>query len=304
MTDTDPPIDYIARTRAYYLALGYDNPYQWAANSDTPFAPLAKPLDQCRIAIVTTAAPFNPNAPDQGAGAPYNAAAKFYAVYQAPIDPAPALYISHVAIDRAHTTAEDPGTYFPLHALTKAAQEGRIGSVAPEFFGLPTNRSQKTTLEVDCPDLTRRVKHAQIDAAILVPNCPVCHQSTTLAARALEAAGIPTVILGCAKDIVEQAGAPRFVFSDFPLGNACGRPNDPASQRETLTLALDLLEQATGPNTTTTSPLHWNGAPDWKSDYSNPDKLSPKELADRKAAFDAAKTTAKSVKHTSKHTGS
>jgi glycine/betaine/sarcosine/D-proline reductase family selenoprotein B len=296
MSQTDAPIEYMARTRAYYLALGYDMPYVWAKNDETPFQPLLKPLSQSRIAIVTTAAPFNPDAPDQGPGAPYNAAAKFYSVYQAPIDPAPSLYISHVAIDRDHTTAEDQSTYFPRAALQSAKAAGRVGDIAKDFYGLPTNRSQATTLDVDCPELVRRMTDAQIDAAILVPNCPVCHQSVTLAARTLEAAGIATVIMGCAKDIVEHAGAPRFVFSDFPLGNSAGRPNDPESQAQTLSLALDLLETAKTPNTTIQSPLNWNGAPDWKSDYSNPDKLTAAEIAKRKAAFDAAKSTAKSLR--------
>jgi hypothetical protein len=55
----------------------------------------------------------------------------------------------------------------------------------------------------------------------------VCHQTASLAARHLEASGIPTVLFGCARDIVECCGVPRFVFSDFPLGNPTGRPLDP-----------------------------------------------------------------------------
>ena len=47
--------------------------------------------------------------------------------------------------------------------------------------------------------------------------------------------------MGCAKDIVEHVGVPRFLFSDFPLGNAAGRPKDKASQKATLELALKLL---------------------------------------------------------------
>ena len=66
----------------------------------------------------------------------------------------------------------------------------------------------------------------------------MCHQTVSLAARHLEDNGIPTVIMGCAKDIVEHAGVPRFVFSDFPLGNSAGRPFDVESQRQTLELAL------------------------------------------------------------------
>ena len=68
----------------------------------------------------------------------------------------------------------------------------------------------------------------------------------SLVARHLEANGIPTVVMGCAKDIVERVGVPRFLFSDFPLGNAAGRPGDVASQQLTLDLALALLERAPG----------------------------------------------------------
>ena len=81
---------------------------------------------------------------------------------------------------------------------------------------------------------------------MLVPNCPVCHQTVSLVARHLEANGIATVIMGCAKDIVEHAAVPRFLFSDFPLGNSAGKPHDVASQALTLELALSVLEARAG----------------------------------------------------------
>ena len=75
------PIPYLERIRDYYQALGYGRPYAWAQFADVPFAPLRRPLARSRIAIVTTAAPYQPGKGDQGPGAPYNAAAKFYSVY-------------------------------------------------------------------------------------------------------------------------------------------------------------------------------------------------------------------------------
>ena len=83
--------------------------------------------------------------------------------------------------------------------------------------------------------------------------------------------------MGCAKDIVEHCGVPRFVFSDFPLGNAAGRPNDPQSQADTLALALRVLETAPGPRTTVQSPQRWRDDAQWKLDFSNLDRLSPEE---------------------------
>ena len=81
--------------------------------------PLRRPLAQCRVAIVTTAAPYQPDKGDQGPRAPYNAAAKFYKVYSGDTSIDHDLRISHVAIDRKHTTAEDSGTYFPLAELRR-----------------------------------------------------------------------------------------------------------------------------------------------------------------------------------------
>jgi D-proline reductase (dithiol) PrdB len=121
----------------------------------------------------------------------------------------------------------------------------------------------------------------------------VCHQTVSLAARHLEAAGIPTVVLGCAKDIVEYVGVPRFLFSDFPLGNPAGRPHGRDSQEFTLDLALRLLEAAPAPRTTVQSPLRWADDPAWKLDYSNIARLSPAEIARRRAEFDRQKEIAK-----------
>jgi len=292
----DAPIRYLERTREYYQALGYGAPYEWAHYAEVPFHPLPKPLSRCRIVLITTAAPFREGAGDQGPGAPYNAQAKFYAVYSGDTGIDHDLRISHVAIDRQHTTAEDPATYFPLPQLRRIAASGRIGSLAPRFHGAPTNRSHRATLEIDAPEIVARCQADAVDAAILVANCPVCHQTVGLVARLLEQSGIACVVMGCAKDIVERVGVPRLLFSDFPLGNAAGRPGDPASQAFTLELALRTLEAAPGPRTTVQSPLRWSASPDWKLDYCNIERLGPDEIRRRREEFDRAKLQAKQLR--------
>ena len=92
----------------------------------------------------------------------------------------------------------------------------------------------------------------------------MCHQTVSLVARHLEANGIPTVIIGAARDIVEHCGVPRFVFVDFPLGSPCGAPFDVAMQTRIVIAGLDLLERATGPNTTVVMPLAWPQGEAWK----------------------------------------
>ena len=168
----DVPIPYLQRIRTYYQALGYGAPYEWAHYTEVPFRPLPKPLSRCRIGLITTAAPFREGAGDQGPGAPYNAKAKFYAVYSGDTRIDHDLRISHVAIDRQHTTAEDPAAYFPLAELRRSAASGRIGSLAPRFHGAPTNRSHRATLEIDGPEIVARCKADAVDAAILVRQLP------------------------------------------------------------------------------------------------------------------------------------
>ena len=133
--------------------------------------------------------------------------------------------------------------------MRAAEAGGRIGRVAPHLHGAPTNRSQRVTIETDAPEILRRCRRDGADAVILVPNCPVCHQTVALVARHLEAHGLPTVVMGAAKDVVEHCDVPRFCFSDFPLGNSAGKPFDPVSQAATASLALRVLEAAPGPRT-------------------------------------------------------
>ena len=99
----------------------------------------------------------------------------------------------------------------------------------------------------------------------------------SLAARHLEEAGIPTVVIGSARDIVEQCGAPRFLFSDFPLGNPCGAPYNVEMQTAIVGMALDLLEHARFPRTTVQTPFQW---PDdaWRLNFMRVESHSPEEL--------------------------
>jgi len=89
----------------------------------------------------------------------------------------------------------------------------------------------------------------------------------SLVARHLEAHGIATVILGAARDIVEHCGVPRFVFTDFPLGNPCGKPYDAAMQRAIVGMGLDLLESARAPRTTVQTPYVWSEDQSWRDNF-------------------------------------
>lgn len=100
----------------------------------------------------------------------------------------------------------------------------------------------------------------------------------SLVARHLEENGIPTIIIGSARDIVELCGAPRFLFVDFPLGNPCGRPFDRDMQDRIVRHGLSLLEQAAGPGQTVVSGESW-GSDEWRDNYMRVDDSNREALA-------------------------
>jgi D-proline reductase (dithiol) PrdB len=112
----------------------------------------------------------------------------------------------------------------------------------------------------------------------------VCHQTVSLVSRHLEAAGIPTVVIGSARDIVDECGVARFVYTDFPLGNPCGKPYDAAMQAEITGCALDLLKTATMARTSVQTPYVWDEDASWKDRYA---RVNAAEAAKLKAAGDA-----------------
>ena len=118
----------------------------------------------------------------------------------------------------------------------------------------------------------------------------------SLVARHLEANGIPTVVAGSAKDIVEHCGVPRFLFSDFPLGNSAGKPHDISSQNKTLELALQLLESSQVPRTTVQSLQKWSTSHNWKLDFQNIDRIPADEIKRRRQEFDKIKEIGQQVR--------
>ena len=101
----------------------------------------------------------------------------------------------------------------------------------------------------------------------------------SLVARHLEGRGIPTAVLGSARDIVEGCGAARFLFTDFPLGNPCGKPFDKGMQRHIVSLGLDLLETAREARTTVQTPYVWSDDESWRERYMKVDPAEAKRLA-------------------------
>jgi D-proline reductase (dithiol) PrdB len=118
----------------------------------------------------------------------------------------------------------------------------------------------------------------------------------SLVARHLEENGLPTVVLGSARDVVEECGVARFLFSDFPLGNPCGKPWDREQQRVIVGLALDLLERAWQPRITLQTPFAWENE-EWRNNFMRVDETNRQALAhegDERRRLQAASKTKRS----------
>lgn len=256
-------VRYIDKTREYYKSMGYEDSYRWAHFDEVPFTVLRKPLAESCIALVSTSDISVRGADlDKDENQMGNVGGMYSIASDVEVD---LLYSPSVGYDIHATTLEDVNAYFPISRLREALASGRIGGLARRFHGVFNAYSQRRTRERDATEVLDRCREDGVDVAVLVPVCPVCHQTISLVARHLEANGIPTVVLGTARDIVEYCGVARLLHTDFPLGNPCGEPWLAEQQQAILEQAFALLESATAPRTTWQSPYEWRGGDAWKS---------------------------------------
>ncbi len=152
------PIGYMARTRRYYAAQGFDKPYAWAHFDDVPFTPLAKPVVESTLALVTTMALH-----DRDESEPRHVASGSTS------EPPDRLFGEDLAWDRTATHLEDRESYFPIDALHTLVRGGHVGTLAERFHCVPTEYSQRRTRDADAPEILRRCREDGADIALLVP---------------------------------------------------------------------------------------------------------------------------------------
>ncbi len=159
-------VSYIDKSRDYYAASGYDQPYRWAAFDDVPFSRLAKPLSACNVAVVTTSFLHHH---DSAHGAP----ATGKQVYHHPVDDVPdRMFTTDLSWDKQATHTDDTESFLPLAALQSLATTdgtvGKIGKVNDRFFGVPTEYSQRKT-GLDAEAIAAWCRDDEVDIALLVP---------------------------------------------------------------------------------------------------------------------------------------
>ena len=233
------PIDYMSAVNNKYQSQGFP-PYQWSVNDAAPLTRLKKPLRECCVSMLTTcgastldAPPFNPDARNDlrldaiAADTPDDR----FQVHDN--------YYDHSDVLR------DINCQFPLRRLAELQDAGMIGRVAPRlwsgFMGRTYIRSAVTNEAA--PAFARQLAEDGVDVLVVVPACPLDHQTAGLVARVVEEAGVVTVTLSTGRDITRAVRPPRAAFVNFPMGNAFGRPVDADRQRNILRDALALVDR-------------------------------------------------------------
>jgi hypothetical protein len=177
------------------------------------------------------------------------------------------LRFAHVTEDYLVDARRDPGCVLPLRVLRRLAAEGFTGGLPDRAFSCMGGvYSQRRVREELAPALLQAFTEQRVDAVLLVPMCPVCHQSACLIARHLEGHGIPTLCLGSAHDILSSGRPPRAAFVDYPLGHSSGKPFDDADQSAIVRGVLAGLAAASEPGALRVLPQLWDAGEEWKEE--------------------------------------
>lgn len=156
-------VSYIDKSREFYAAHGYERPYRWATNTSAPFTPLAKPLSASTVGVVTTAFRHSDDlAPEDRPVLPKR-------VFAAASSPPPTrMFTDDLSWDTGATHTDDVETFLPLRRLVEAVADGRIGSLAGRYYGVPTEYSTSRTAD-DAAAIEAWCREDGVDVVVLVP---------------------------------------------------------------------------------------------------------------------------------------
>lgn len=212
--------------------------YPWIKNRYAPFLPARRALPMLNLALISSAGAFIDGSEpfDQSADGDFT-------FREIPIQvDGEDLQFAGRGYDAA-AVRQDLNAQVPLARLLEFQQNGIIGqlnSVFWSFNGFAPNAARLA--DEMLPKLLERLRRYEVQAALLIPASRLCHQSISLAARALEAEGVPTMTLAIDKEVIESVRPPRAALYDGQYGAVAGLPNWPEQQRRVLDEALRLIE--------------------------------------------------------------
>lgn len=207
-----------------------------------PGAVLSKPLNQARIALVTTAGFY---LPDQQ---PFDQSFRHDDCSYREIPwgtPTKILQIGQSSDAFDHSGIEaDRNLTLPLDRLQELVNAGVIGQSAPRHLSIMGSIIAPAQLINESgPEIARKLQEDGAEGVLLAPVCPFCHQAAGLLQSIIEKAGIPTVSISLLMEVTRHVEPPRVLVVDRPLGFPLGEPNNPELQKRIMLAALALLSR-------------------------------------------------------------
>ena len=213
--------------------VGSDYPFVY--NKRAPFTPARRALPMLNLALISSAGAYIDGTP---AFADSDASFREIPIE---IESGDLRYVAR-GYDPA-AVQQDMNAEIPIERLLEFENNGIIGQLNPVFWSFSGFIPDATRIVDELtPKLLERINRYEVQAALLIPASRLCHQSVALVARALELAGVPTMMLTVLKDVVESVRAPRAALYNGELGSVAGQPNWPEHQRRILDEALRLIE--------------------------------------------------------------
>jgi D-proline reductase (dithiol) PrdB len=230
--------------RQHNAANEIDKSYPLVENTRSPFTPLRRSLSMLNLAVISSAGayidgtdPFDTSAP----GGDFT-----FREIPTEIDPGDLLFSAR-GYDPA-LVEQDVNVQLPLSRLFEFESNRVIGQLNSAFWSLCGFIPDAASLvEATLPQLVERLKHYEVQAALLIPASRLCHQTMALTARAIEQAGVPTMMLAVEREVIDLAHPPRAGFYRGQFGSVVGPPNWPEHQRRVLDEALRWIESASQP---------------------------------------------------------
>lgn len=169
------------------------------------------------------------------------------------------LTLVHGRIDESYAQ-KDINVLFPLDRLRALADAGYIGSVAPFAYSFLGHITEPVELLANyAPSVAYRLRRMGADLALIIATGPVDHQTAGVVARAVELAGVPSLVLGTQPAILEAVNAPRAVVVEHPAGAPLGNPGNAGKHEHLLREALEAAWKLEGPGLIERLPFAWKG---------------------------------------------
>lgn len=224
------------------------------ANEFIPWAPWHIAPDKAKVALVATAGVYLKH----GLHAPLTAADPSFREFPAVVSTED-LALAESGFDLRQARA-DLNVVFPLERMKELADAGYIGTLAPFAYTFSGGEVPPVELLANyAPSVAYRVRRMGAEVALVVAAGEAGQQTAALVARAIELAGVPTIVLGTDRAALEAVKVPRAVVVQHPVGSTLGNPNNSGKHQHLLREVFDAAWQFEGPGLVAELAYSWSG---------------------------------------------